>query len=158
MKKQAKYQEGDWFAVPLEQGGYSLGVIARASKSGTVLGYFFGPRSLTLPTQENTIHRKADDAILIRMFGDIGIIRGEWPILFPSLSWQRDEWPLPSFGYIDRASKESAFLREYDEHDLNRMVSDTPISQEMARALPEDGLSGHIALIVRLSKLLPVHP
>ncbi len=28
MAKQ-KYEEGDWFAVPLRNGGYALGVVAR---------------------------------------------------------------------------------------------------------------------------------
>ena len=38
----ASYREGDWFAVPLRDGGYAAGLIARANPKGVLLGYFFG--------------------------------------------------------------------------------------------------------------------
>jgi hypothetical protein len=54
MMPQANYNEGDWFAVPLREGGFAIGVIARVMprKEGVVLGYFFGPRRNAVPTVE----------------------------------------------------------------------------------------------------------
>ena len=53
-KEKRRYEEGDWFAVPLQNGGYSLGLVARADGEGGVLGYFFGPRREQLPTKADT--------------------------------------------------------------------------------------------------------
>lgn len=38
------YREGSRFAVPLRQGGYAVGLVARVNPRGVLLGYFFGPR------------------------------------------------------------------------------------------------------------------
>src|SRR5262249_58700798 len=45
----ARYREGDWFAVPLGDGRYVLGRIARHHRA-TVLGYFFKPAYDHVPT------------------------------------------------------------------------------------------------------------
>jgi hypothetical protein len=44
------YREGDWFAVPLRDGGYAVGLVARMDNRGGVLGYFFGPRRDDVPS------------------------------------------------------------------------------------------------------------
>ena len=36
-----RYREGDWFAVPLRDGGFGVGVIARANPKAALLGYFW---------------------------------------------------------------------------------------------------------------------
>jgi hypothetical protein len=37
-------EEGDLFAVPLRDGGYGIGVVARVGRRGVLVGYFFGRR------------------------------------------------------------------------------------------------------------------
>jgi hypothetical protein len=44
MARKLPDSEGDGFAVPLRDGGYAIGVVARMDRKGSVLGYFFGPR------------------------------------------------------------------------------------------------------------------
>ena len=66
------YSEGDVFAVPLTQGGYALGVVARAPKKGPVLlGYFFRDLFSTLPNESRAKNLRAIDAIKIKKFGDL---------------------------------------------------------------------------------------
>ncbi|MGH9822314.1 MAG: Imm26 family immunity protein [Blastocatellia bacterium] len=49
-KRKLPYVEGDWFAVPLDDQGYALGMIARARPRGRMLfGYFIGPRRREAP-------------------------------------------------------------------------------------------------------------
>jgi hypothetical protein len=72
-----KYREGDWFAVPLRDVGYAVGLIARANPGGVLLGYFFGPRRSEVPGLEDVAGLRPGDAVLVRMFGHLGIVRGE---------------------------------------------------------------------------------
>jgi hypothetical protein len=44
-----KYREGDWFAVPLRNGGFAVGLVARANPKAALLGYFFGPKTKGYP-------------------------------------------------------------------------------------------------------------
>ncbi len=150
--KKLSYQEGDWFAVPLRNGGYALGLIARLDGEGRVLGYFFGPRREQLPTKEDIADLSATCAILIRLFGDLGLIQGDWPIIYQSNSWYRADWPVPGFARI-AVDERWATRVEYSEDDLS-YLRELPISLEEAHSLPEDGLSGSGALEIRLTKLL----
>src|SRR5213592_3499242 len=43
------YREGDVFAVPLQDGAYGIGVVARMDREGAVLGYFFDRRYESVP-------------------------------------------------------------------------------------------------------------
>jgi hypothetical protein len=63
-----RYGEGDWFAVPLDEGGFCVGVVARANRSGVLLGYFFGPKRLDVPTLAELTALKAGDAVLVGAF------------------------------------------------------------------------------------------
>ncbi len=152
-RKKIPYKEGDWFAVPLRNGGYALGLIARLDGKGGFLGYFFGPRHEQIPVQQDTISLSSSDAILIRHFGDLGLLREEWPIIFHPDAWSRADWPLPAFARI--AVDEGWALRvEYSETDISKPLHEASINLEEARRLPEDGVSGYGAIEIRLTKLL----
>ncbi len=43
MAKSLNYSEGDCISIPLREGGYARGVVARMNGSGIIFGYFFGP-------------------------------------------------------------------------------------------------------------------
>jgi hypothetical protein len=75
-----EYGEGDLFAVPLEQGGFGLCLVARrrAEAEGCTLGYFFGPRIKQPPSLENLPALEPQNAYLVGWFGDLGIIDGTW--------------------------------------------------------------------------------
>lgn len=151
-RKRLPYQEGDWFAVPLRDGGYALGLVARMDGEGRVFGYFFGPRRDRLPTDEDTAGLTSKQALLICKFGDLGLIRGEWPIIVSTSNWDPNRWP---FAQLSRIAVDDSWatLVEYDEASFQRL-REMPVSVEEARQHPEDGLSGYGAIEIRLTKLL----
>lgn len=151
-RKRLPYQEGDWIAVPLRNGGYALGLVGRMDGQGGIVGYFFGPRQREVPHLTDAHGLAPIDAILIRRFGDLELIRGNWPILGRLPGWDRNVWPLPSFGRI-ALDNSWATRVEYDETTLD-FVREVPVSLEEAQQLPEDGLSGAGAVEIRLTKLL----
>lgn len=89
------YSEGDWFAVPLRIGRYATGVVARSASGGILLGYFFGPRRVSIPTVNEVVQAAAKDSVLVERFADLGIIQHEWPIIGATPNWNRDSWPVP---------------------------------------------------------------
>ncbi len=63
--KKLPYREGDWFAVPLQDGDYAVGLVARCPRGGKVfLGYFFGPRRKRMPNLKDLQGLTAEDALL----------------------------------------------------------------------------------------------
>lgn len=155
VKRNLPYQEGDWFAVPLQSGGYCIGLAARAPGNGVVLGYFFGLRCEELPKEEHTKGLSRADAILVTLFSDIGLVQGHWPIISQLSQWDQDEWPLPAFGRIlEFEGQEIAWRVEYSSADLVNVVRETRTTPEQIRHLPKTGLWGHLALEEYLTKLL----
>lgn len=86
------YREGDWFAAPLREGGYAVGVVARANPKAALLGYFFGPRRVGLPSLDDVVDLKPDDPVLVGKFGHLGLTKGTWPILGRLEDWDRAPW------------------------------------------------------------------
>jgi Immunity protein 26 len=149
------YSEGDWFAVPLRDGGFAAGVIARAMpcKEGVLLGYFFGPRRLVPPKLEMLCGLSAVDALMVEIFGDLGIINGEWPLLGRTDGWDRNAWPIPEFGRFEELTGR-AFKVIYDDDNPNRVLREEQIDPGELTGLQKDGLSGAGAVERRLTRLL----
>jgi len=156
-KKHIKYSEGQWFAVPLKDGGYALGIIVRGSyKTKGGLGYFFGPRYEGIPDEQETWHKKPSDALLIAWFGDLGIIWGRWPLIPTTRPFRREEWPVPKFQSIDSLNPNKGWLVEYRqdadgwELPMRRIYCDV---KDLA-GLPKDGVYGSEAIEIVLTQLL----
>ena len=151
MKKQElKYSEGTIFAVPLRDGGFGRGVISRLDGEGVALGYFFGPRHQTMETLGVQFHPSPGEAVLCGRFGDLGLLKGAWPILGGLSNWKREEWPMPPF------------VREVDG-DLVQIHFDEElgfISEQkiVNNILPingcKDSVMGYGLVEIRLTKLL----
>jgi hypothetical protein len=152
-KRKLPYKEGTWFALPLRDDGFAVGVAARLTGDGIVLGYFFGRRFRQAPSMESLKELTAQDAILICCFGDLGLLRKGWVVIAHDPQWNRDAWPLPRFGRIAVAGDWATSV-VYDEENINRVLREVPMSVEEARLLPEDGLSGYGAVEIRLTNLL----
>jgi hypothetical protein len=152
------YQEGDWFAVPLpREDGYAIGRIVRARPRGKVLcGYFFGPRRHTVPPLIELTPLTPIDAILIALFGDLGLIDGTWPILGQVEPWERQAWPLPIFGRTDE-DEHKAWKVKLADDDPSVVVSERSCSPQEARHLPKEGLMGAGAVERYLAHLLGKH-
>ncbi len=159
-KKHIKYSEGQWFAVPLRDGGYALGIIVRGSyKTRGGLGYFFGCRYAEVPGEAETWAKRPEEAMLIAWFGDLGIIEGEWLLIASSRPFRREEWPVPKFARIDSLNPEIGWLVEYDQEDdgSQRWVKETICPAEELVGLPKDSLMGYKAVEIVLTKLLSTH-
>lgn len=156
--KVVKYGEGQWFAVPLRSSGYALGIIVRGSyrtKGG--LGYFFGPKYEGVPSGAETYTKNKDNSILICRFGDLGIIRGQWPLIQGKKPFYRDEWPVPLFRRILPFPEGKAVIVEYRQ-DYSGMEAPfretiTEVTGDVLK-LPKDSMFGSGAVEIVLTKLL----
>jgi len=135
------YREGDWFAVPLRDGCFAVGVVARANPKAALLGYFFGPRRSEVPTLEDVGGLKPGDAVLVGKFGHLGLTRGEWPIIGRIEDWDRTAWPMPVFVRYEELSGRP-FKVFYDDDDPNKLLREEQVPPGEAEQGPKDGLMG----------------
>lgn len=149
--KTLPYQEGTWFAVPLQHGGFALGVVARATRYGKViLCYFFGPRRKTLPTLSDAESLRPENAAGVWRVGDLGLVNGSWPILGSYPSWNRLEWPMPD--YVRRDSARRAWRVQYSDTNPNEIISEErePHDSQLA----PNSMRGYVAAAVALDLTL----
>lgn len=149
------YSEGSAFLVPLSNGGYARGVVARTAPKGKILlGYFFGPRLEA--ADPDLKHFKAREAILCARFGDLGLIEGHWPILGNLPIWKRSEWSMPDFVRRDLLGKLKPKLVRYSDDDPSQPIGEYAVDD--TAGLANDSLSGYKAVEAKLDKLLNVGP
>jgi hypothetical protein len=120
---------------------------------GGVIAHFFGPPSESPPSIEAARGRRPEDAILIANMGDLGLVRGEWPVLGKMGPWDRGAWPVPVFVRRDVVSSTPKKVI-YREPDFNTEAQLLPCTEEEAQRLPKDGILGYGAVEIRLTKLL----
>jgi len=143
------YSEGAVFAVPLRNGGYARGVVARAGPEGKVLfGHFFGLDSVD---QVNLEGIEPGKSILSVIFGDLGLINGEWRLIGSMPNWQRGAWSMPDFVRRDPIGKRAWRVRRSDVDPL-KIESEVPV--EFDTDLPPNLSSGYGAVELKLTKLL----
>lgn len=148
------YKEGTWFAVPLREGGFAVGVVARATEKGKILlCYFFGPRRMSVPTLEEVESLNSQDAIRKLQVGDLSLINGEWPIIGHSNAWKRADWSMPVFIRRDILRPPRAWLVYRSDTDPNVVVREEPAPHEQ-KGFENDSLSGAGAAEIVLSKML----
>ncbi len=155
--KHIRYSEGQWFAVPLKDGGYALGIIVRGSyrtKGG--LGYFFGPRYLEIPNEQETWNKQPSEAILIAWFGDLGIITGKWPLIPSRRPFRREEWPVPKFKRLDPLNPRQGWLVEYSQETsgVHMPIREIYCDADDLVGLPEDASYGFEAIEITLTEIL----
>ncbi len=146
------YREGTLFGLPLRNGGYGVGLVARTTAKGKViLCYFYGPPRNVVPVLSQMERLKPAEATRIARVGDLGLIRGEWPIIGLAQWWTRAEWPMPRFVRRDPLSGRAwrVFRSELDPGLVER---EEPEPYESI--LGTDSLSGWKAAEIHLSKLL----
>jgi hypothetical protein len=145
------YTEGSVFLVPLCNGGYARGAVARTAAKGKVLfGYFFGPRIESTGSIVLDDLNPANATLRIR-FGDLGLINGSWPVLGKIPNWNRAEWPMPEFVRRDPLSNKAWLVRRSDT-DPGKIVFERPT--DFDSHLQNDSLSGYGAVEIRLTKLI----
>lgn len=151
MRYKINYKEGTWFGVPLRNGGYGVGVVARAKKA-CILGYFFGPRREFVPTIKDLSLLKSESALLLIRFGDLGLVNGDWPIIGELATWKRENWPMPVFIRREPISCRNCLVF-YSDADPSKRIKETEEPNERPD-LQEDSLYGYGAVELTLTKLL----
>jgi hypothetical protein len=146
-------REGDWFVVPLRDGGFGVGLVARANKQGVVLGYFFGPRREQPPAPHELSGLAPSDAVLLVQFGDLHLRSGRWRVIGRAAAWSRADWANPVFGRFEVLTGRSIAV-EYDDDDPNRVVRETDVERQDLSRYPNDGLHGASAVELQLTSLL----
>lgn len=149
--KKVRYEEGCAFLVPLRTSGFARGVLARSDGEGRMFAYFFGP---TLPAQNAATvdDLRPDRAILIGMCGDLGLLKGDWPIFGRVPKWSRAQWRLPPLYRVEESSRK-AWLSYYDDDTLD-FVRQEPVDSNAKDQYPYDRLMGYGAAEIRLTNLL----
>ena len=154
-RKKLPYGEGDWFSVPLEDGTYAVGLVARCPQGGKVLlGYFFGPKRAELPGAEDVTKLTKEDAVLVARFGDLGLHNKEWSVVGRSERWDRDAWPMPVFARTESTDSSKAYLTSYADDDPNRALCESVCDAKEAGCFPQDGVWGYGAIEMVLTDLL----
>jgi hypothetical protein len=150
MVKKIKLKEGDVFAVPLLQGGYCIGIVAREYKT-IRLGYFFNKVYSILPEEITKSIADINNIIFIGKFSTNGLNESDWILLKRSFTFKKAEWPIPLFK-MQHPITEKYYSVLYDETLLNEERHLIP--EVEAKILFAYGLSGYIALEKKLSALL----
>ena len=151
MAEMLPYSEGTLFAIPLRNGGFARGIVARAAPEGAVLyGFFFGPKLASLgEVGPDAIRPEA--AIAQMIFVDLGLINGEWSIVGSLPNWQRGDWRMPDFVRRDPVGKRAWRVRRSDT-DPSRIDHEEPVAFDAN--LPPNIASGYGAVEIKLTKLL----
>jgi hypothetical protein len=150
--KKLPYHEGSWFAVPLRDGEYAVGLVARMAPRGrTILAYLFGPKRKTVPKMADVASLQPKDAIKCLQIGDLCMMNGEWPIIGESHLWERKAWPMPSFVRRDDLSKR-AWRSIYSDSDPSKLEREESVPYDIE--LERDALYGYGAVELLMMKLL----
>jgi Immunity protein 26 len=152
MVKKLKLKEGNVFAIPLVQGGYCIGLVAREYKT-IRLGYFFNKVYSTSTLLDVTTEEEVNknDIVLIRKFSTNGFKNSEWVLLERGFIFYKEQWPIPVFKMQDPLT-EKYYAVFYDETLVSEKRS--LISEAEAHRLYNHGLSGYKALEKQVSILL----
>ena len=149
-----KVQPGEVFAVPLDRGGYGVGVIGRVDGIGGALGYFFGPKrpEPSLLQRENF---QASDAVYAVIFGTTALEIGAWPRLACLYPFKPEDWPMPLMAQwidVETGPKGPCFAYEDDGSLWNR--KEVPCPDDMSTLIAKAVNSPNGAVEVMLTAIL----
>ena len=121
-KRKLPYHEGSVFAIPLNDGGYGIGVVARAASNGVILSYLFSDRYTTIPAQNELPKLDPQKALLKIRMGDLYLLNGSWTVLGDLEDWKKEMWPVPV--YIQRnATVGKVWTETFWDKDVSRIGS-----------------------------------
>ncbi|WP_170304321.1 Imm26 family immunity protein [Duganella radicis] len=153
------YQEGSWFAVPLLDGGYGWGLVARLSPGSKImLAYLFGPKLPRWPSVEELNTLRPQDAVKVLRCGDMALASGHWRVLGDIDHFDPAMWPVPQF--LRRADAlKRAWRVTYSDADPSRSEREESVPYD-TQGLEADSLYGYGSTELLLTKLLeaPDHP
>ncbi|QDT90824.1 Imm26 family immunity protein [Gimesia algae] len=137
------YSNGTVFCVPLKNGKYARGVVARSDEELGIFGYFFGPCLDSIPATLDESQLCIEETVLAGIFSGMGLCIGEWKQLGNIKSFQRKDWPMPMLINTEDES-DRVELVEYDEDTLaEKLISVSTRGEVDIDAYPEDGVMGY---------------
>ena len=148
-RKVMVYEEGSCFVLPLGNGGFARGIVARMNGKGRIFGYFYGPR-LASTEDANFDGIIPDYAILLADFGDLGLLNGSWRVYGQLPNWNRALWPMPPLIRVDE-SENRAWLSWYDDKTFV-CTMEAEVEPQLASQYPEDATWGYRAVEIDLSR------
>jgi hypothetical protein len=143
-----RYHEGDWFAVPLDEGTFVPGRIARHHR-GILFAYFFAPLD-HVPTLDELGSLTAADSATQMLLSHLDLRDGAWPVIGQPGEWDPDAWPMVEF---ERRVDDAVYAIRWDDETLSEEVSSVRIDASEAGARPSDALAGSGAAVSRLRRL-----
>ena len=140
--------------MPLRNGGFAVGLVARSTKRGKILlAYFFGPRREFVPRIDEVASLGVEHALAVWRVGDLGLIQGDWPIIGKLDSWQRSDWPMPHFIRRELLPPYRNWRVYFSDADPAKRIKEEPETSARPE-LPDDGLWGAGAAEIKLTELL----
>ncbi|MBF4561168.1 hypothetical protein ITJ43_03380 [Microbacterium sp. VKM Ac-2870] len=142
---------GTWFEVPLGDGRSAAGLVVAIGSTG--IGYFaFFKRLVESPVKlEDCARLGPDDVLFALRTGTSEFDRGAWRALGVLSSWSPLDWVIPRF--LRRPVHDGKYYAvEYSADDPGVEVSTIPVSEELATALPPDGVWTATTALTRLRR------
>lgn len=153
-RSRLNYEEGTFFALPLRNGGYGVGVVARMPRGGKVLlGYFFGRKYAEVPDLSEVQDFAPLDAVTVQRFGDLGLITNVWTVIGKPPGWDRTKWPIPIFARRC-AHTGNPQLVVYRDENPNSNPQWIPATEEDILGLEAADLHGYGSMEITLSRII----
>jgi hypothetical protein len=141
---------GKVFVVPLKNGGFSIGLVARQDKN-ILLGYFFNTYFFEKPITVKDLIINKSNICLICLFSILGLKNNEWTVIGSLPDWNKDEWAVPMFKQKDPLL-DIYYAINYDD-SLNE-ISKIKMSKEDANKLYNGGIYGYGIVESILTKII----
>lgn len=156
-RKGVKVEVGDWFAVPLDGGGFCIGrAMSVDNAEEELIAYFFGPRRRAIPDVLELGELLPADAISAHWVSMYGLTRFDWHILGKGAVTNVPVWPMPIFWGIDFMSLQPRLeIPQYGGPVDSRSYVKVPCDIDDTNGKPLAGLVSHWGVVEVLSKLLP---
>lgn len=147
---------GSWFAVPLKDGGFATGLVARMAPKGRIIvAYLFGPERAAVPPVGEMAILQPKDALRCLRIGDLGLVNGEWPILGELPDWKPEQWATPAFfGQDDLSGK--VWRAVYPDSDPSQLPRREFVGAKDIVGLERDALYGSGVVETLMTKALRV--
>jgi hypothetical protein len=150
MARKLPYELGSRFWIPLREGGFARGLVARMNEKGVIFAYFFGPKVRDARDWDLAGPATPKDCVMRGQVGDLGLVKGEWLVESPPPGWTKEAWPMPPF--VRQDSDGQILVTIYDDqiqYQAERVGSGADME-----SLPRDLLMGYGSAEIRLTKLL----
>jgi Immunity protein 26 len=150
-----KFPEGTLFSVPLEDGRYAIGLIARrAPKKGKfngIFGYFWGPFSSIADCRKNAASLSVNVSVMHQICGGTFLKNSRWQVLGYIADFDRRKWPFPDF-YQHPPDTNQYFRVRFDEDDIVTQILHEPMKDD--GGLQEDVIAGAEIMEFHLSEAM----